>query len=90
MNAYAICSLNFDVYANEFYIHFLAFFLGGLWTGSTDHRGTPKFPGRTVTLEPAEGEVCVCFHLLPPFLFYSVNDFNVKVYWSNGASLNPL
>lgn len=28
MNAYAICSLNFDVYANEFYIHFLAFFWG--------------------------------------------------------------
>jgi cation transport regulator ChaC len=28
---------------------------------NTDHRGTTEYPGRTVTLEPADGEVRVSF-----------------------------
>ncbi|KAJ4700657.1 Gamma-glutamylcyclotransferase [Melia azedarach] len=45
---------NFD----ERVVGFIKGYRRVFYQGSTDHRGTPEYPGRTATLEPAEGEVC--------------------------------
>jgi cation transport regulator ChaC len=45
---------NFD----ERLVGFIKGYRRVFYQGSTDHRGTLEYPGRTVTLEPAEGEVC--------------------------------
>lgn len=45
---------NFD----ERLVGFIKDYRRVFYQGSTDHRGTPEYPGRTVTLEPAKGEFC--------------------------------
>lgn len=43
---------------DERVVGFIKHYRRVFYQGSTDHRGTPEFPGRTVTLVPADGELC--------------------------------
>ncbi|KAM0952686.1 putative glutathione-specific gamma-glutamylcyclotransferase, gamma-glutamyl cyclotransferase [Dioscorea sansibarensis] len=43
---------------DEHLVGFIRDYRRVFYQGSTDHRGTPDFPGRTVTLERVPGDVC--------------------------------
>ncbi|XP_058097196.1 gamma-glutamylcyclotransferase 2-3 [Magnolia sinica] len=43
---------------DERLVGFINGFRRVFYQGSTDHRGTPAYPGRTVTLEASPGDVC--------------------------------
>ena len=65
------------VYVNSSFLLIFGF-VGYYYLGSTDHRGTVDYPGRTVTLEPAEGEVCVSPHfsiIISKWVYY-LNNFS--------------